>query len=146
MNRRRLYFAYGSNLDADQMQSRCPSSSPRFRARLHHHRLDFTYFSSRWNGGAADVVPHSGAEVWGVVYELDEADLSRLDRFEGGYDRVYLEVRSDREELVRVTSYTVRVRRNFAPGPIYLDKMLTWGLRWEFPDAYLERLRRLRGL
>ena len=43
-----LYFAYGSNLDPEQMASRCPSARVAFLARLADHRLDFTYFSTRW--------------------------------------------------------------------------------------------------
>ena len=140
--RRRLYFAYGSNLDADQMRARCPSSRGLFRARLPHHRLDFTYYSSRWSGGAADVVPHSDHEVWGVVYELDEEDLVRLDRYEGGYDRVHLEVTDDAVAVHRITSYAVRHKYSFSPHRAYLEKMLTWGDHWGLPPAYLSALRR----
>ena len=138
-----LYFAYGSNLDAEQLEQRCPSSRPLFRARLRDHRLDFTYFSSRWGGGAADVLPHSDAEVWGVVYALDGPDLRHLDRFERGYERVLLWVESDAGERHIVTSYTVRLKRNFRPTELYLEKMLRWGERWDLPAEYLARLRQV---
>ena len=137
------YFAYGSNLDADQMRARCPSSRPLVRARLTHHRLGFTYFSTRWDGGAADVIPDSEDEVWGAVYELDERDLGLLDGFERGYDRVHLEVRGDGGDLYRTTSYCVRSKRDFAPHRVYVEKMLSWGERWRLPPGYLARLRRL---
>jgi len=138
-----LYFAYGSNLDADQLRERCPSSSSRFAARLRNHRLDFTYYSTRWTGGAADVLPHSGDEVWGVVYELDEADLTHLDRYESGYERVTLSVEGDDGALHPVITYMVREKRNFAPSDIYLHKILTWAERWQLPAAYLHRLRQI---
>ena len=139
-----LYFAYGSNLDARQMRERCPSSRPLFRARLACHRLDFTYFSSRWNGGAADVLPDSDTEVWGVVYALSPADLDGLDRFEAGYDRILLEVRDDRDAVHRATSYVVRRKGSFHPAPVYIEKMIAAATQWEFPQAYLERLGRYR--
>ncbi len=138
---RALYFAYGSNLDADQMSERCPGSQALFRARLHDHRLDFTHFSRRWQGGAADVVPHEGGVVWGVVYELSTLDLGRLDRFETGYDRLDLEVHDDADTAHPALSYTVRSKRSFRPSPAYLQKMVTWSERWDFPDPYVELLR-----
>ena len=137
------YFAYGSNLDARQLEKRCPSATGLFRARLPHYRLDFTYYSSRWVGGAADVLPHSDGQVWGAVYELDPLDLARLDRFERGYERVVLRVLDDEECEHLVTSYTVREKRSFRPTDIYLDKMLRWAEHWRLPDEYLAELRRV---
>ena len=137
-----LYFAYGSNLDARQMRERCPSSLPLCRARLQDHSLDFTYYSTRWSGGAADVVPQLTEVVWGVVYQLDAHEIALLDRYELGYDRVSLDVVDDRARIHRVTSYTVREKGKFAPSDVYLQKLLTWGQRWRFPSAYLEKLGR----
>jgi len=140
----RLYFAYGSNLDADQMRSRCPSAIPRFKARLDHHRLDFTHYSKRWQGGAADVVAHIGSEVWGLVYEMSDRELRVLDGFESGYERVQLDVIDDGRALHPVTSYSVVFKQRFAPTDLYLGKILAWGEHWQFPADYLERLRRFR--
>ena len=140
----RLYFAYGSNLDREQLQKRCPGSRARFRARLLDHRLDFTHYSTRWTGGAADVVPHSGAEVWGAVYELRDEDFDRLDRFERGYDRVLLTVEDEHGRARRVVSYAVREKLSFRPTQAYLQKMLHWGERWRLPPDYLDQLRRLQ--
>ncbi len=137
-----LYFAYGSNLDPEQMASRCPSARPAFTAQLQQYRLDFTYFSARWSGGSADVVRHFGESVWGIVYELDPADLPRLDRFEGGYRRVFLPVRDARAQAQHVISYEVPLKRSFRPTTAYIRKMLVAGEHWGLPEAYLERLRR----
>jgi gamma-glutamylcyclotransferase (GGCT)/AIG2-like uncharacterized protein YtfP len=141
-----LYFAYGSNLDATQMTERCPSSLPLGRARLQHHRLDFTYYSSRWSGGAADVLPHSDQEVWGLLYRLPAADLARLDRFEAGYDRVLLQVESDRGSGLCVYSYTVREKRSFRPSAAYIEKILRWARHWKFPSEYIAGLERCERL
>lgn len=139
-----LYFAYGSNLDPVQLAERCPSALPRFRARLDDHRIDFTHFSARWTGGAADVLPHSGRHVWGVVYEMDASDLTRLDRFERSYDRVLLRVEDDASEVHRVSSYTVRHKDSFRPTEVYLEKLLCWGAHWGLPPEYLGHLRSFR--
>lgn len=136
-----LYFAYGSNLDADQMRARCPGSRPLFRARLEDHRLEFTYLSPRWRGGAADVVAAAGEHVWGVVYALSDDDWPKLDGFEAGYARAQRRVLDDGDRPHDVTTYTVVEKGRFRPTREYLDKILRWGEVWKFPGPYLERLR-----
>jgi gamma-glutamylcyclotransferase (GGCT)/AIG2-like uncharacterized protein YtfP len=140
----KLYFAFGSNLDADQMGDRCPGSQPRFRARLTEHRLAFTHLSRRWGGGAADIVPATGQRVWGLVYELEAHHLDLLDRYEGGYERIELQVYDDAHSAHQVTTYRVLNKGVFAPSRVYRDKILTWGERWSLPPGYLERLRHMR--
>jgi gamma-glutamylcyclotransferase (GGCT)/AIG2-like uncharacterized protein YtfP len=135
-----LYFAYGSNLDAEQMRARCPSARGLDRAALADHRLEFTHYSTRWQGGAADVVPAPGSTVWGVVYEMGPGDFAKLDHFESGYDRIELEVDAPGLGRLRVTSYTVRDKGAFPPHPVYLEKMLRWGARWRLPGVYLAEL------
>ncbi len=124
------------------MRERCPSSLPLCRARLRDHDLDFTYYSTRWSGGAADVIQRPEGVVWGVVYQLDAGELALLDRYEVGYDRVSLEVVDDRARVHEVLSYTVREKGRFAPSDVYLQKLLTWGQRWRFPGDYLGKLGR----
>ena len=138
-----LYFAFGSNLDPEQMDERCPGSRPLFRAHLEHHRLDFTHLSRRWGGGAADILRAADSRVWGVVYALEPDHLDVLDRYEAGYERVRLEVSGDGGPR-RVTTYQVVRKGRFEPSRIYLDKMLRWGAHWEFPAGYLEALSAVR--
>src|SRR5262245_32456955 len=78
-----LYFAYGSNMDPDQLRERSPDHRIVGLAALRDHRLFFPLYSNRWNGGVASVQPHHGDTVWGVLAELTDADLRSLDGFEG---------------------------------------------------------------
>ena len=83
-------FAYGSNLDAEQMRRRCPGAREVGEALLSGWSLWFGGPSRLRGGGVLSVRPGSG-EVRGVVYELPDEDLERLDRFEGHphfYERV----------------------------------------------------------
>src|SRR5262249_24179748 len=135
-----LYFAYGSNLDAEQMRARCPAARGLERAALVDHRLDFTHYSTRWLGGAADVGPAPGGTVWGVGDEMGRGDFAKLDHFESGDERIELAVDAPGLGLLRVTSYTVRDKGSFAPHPAYLEKVLRWGARWRLPGACLTEL------
>jgi gamma-glutamylcyclotransferase (GGCT)/AIG2-like uncharacterized protein YtfP len=131
-----LYFAYGSNLDEEQMRVRCPDARALFRARLADHRLDFTHYSTRWQGGTADIVPAPGEFVYGLVYRMSPSCFARLDPFEGGYARITLRVHDDSGEAHEAQSYAVRERGGFAPHPRYLAQILAGAERLAFPDAY----------
>jgi gamma-glutamylcyclotransferase (GGCT)/AIG2-like uncharacterized protein YtfP len=78
-----LYFAYGSNMDWNQIQERCPSSRFIAIAVLPNHKLAFSRKSEERECGVADSLPEQGAEVWGVVYEIDDRDIGSLDYHEG---------------------------------------------------------------
>ena len=128
------------------MRERCPGSSALFRARLRGHRLDFTHFSaSRWKGGTADIVPDAAATVWGLVYTMGDGDFARLDRWEGGYERVVLRVWDDAGAQHEVTTYSVRDKGSFAPHENYLGKILREAQRLGFPSDYVTALRARYG-
>ncbi len=127
------------------MRERCPGARTLFRARLPGHRLDFTHFSTRWQGGTADIVPEPASVVLGLVYEMGDGDFAKLDRFEGGYERVSLRVEDDAGAVHEVTSYSVRDKGRFAPHEIYLGKILRESERLGFPAAHVAELRARYG-
>jgi gamma-glutamylcyclotransferase len=86
-----LVFAYGSNLDTQQMRYRCASARIEARAVLLNHALAFGGFSRRWGGAVASVVPEPGGRVEGLLYRVSPPDLCKLDRHEGtpfAYERI----------------------------------------------------------
>lgn len=147
------YFAYGSNLDPEQMTERCPSAAFLHRALLPDHELAFTRWSTRRRCGVADVVPSPGGRVWGVVYTMSEADGRRLDEFEGyvpgrkrnGYapvDRTVW-IDGDPSRPLAVATYEVveRAPTPFAPSADYLGHLVRGASHWGLPDSYVARLR-----
>lgn len=79
----RLYFAYGSNLWLQQMARRCPDSFFVGRAILPDHVWQIN------ERGFANVVPRSGYNVHGLVYQVNAENEARLDRFEGTHSGAY---------------------------------------------------------
>lgn len=143
-----FYFAYGSNLDLSQMRRRCPESVPVGVAALAGHRLDFTRYSSHWQGGVADVVVDASYEVWGLVYRLSEPDLSLLDRYESypqGYDRVQVTVQMTTQSVMEsVWVYHVAQKRPFMPPHAkYLGIIQAAADRWNFPLHYRRHLEQI---
>ena len=135
------YFAYGSNLDLLQMKRRCPSSELISKGSLPGYRLTFNRYSSGWGGGVADVVQDQGSEVWGLIFELSDTDLKRLDRYEGCYkDQTSLYERSKAVidtpdgQVCDVWVYTVVEKQKFVqPTPEYLQIIKDAAVKWNFP-------------
>lgn len=92
-----LYFAFGSNLQRQQMVNRCPSATVVGAASLAGYRLAFAGYSvTRGGAGVATVLEDPYGWTLGVVYRISYADLMRLDRYEGhpvAYCRTPLTVR-----------------------------------------------------
>lgn len=80
-----LYFAYGSNMSTVRLRGRTPSARPVCIGRLPHHRR-LWHKRGRDGSGKCDVV-FAGADsdeaVWGVLFEIDEAEKAALHRAEG---------------------------------------------------------------
>jgi gamma-glutamylcyclotransferase (GGCT)/AIG2-like uncharacterized protein YtfP len=120
------YFAYGSNMDPRYMADHCPDASPLGAGRLGGFRLEFTVYSDRWGGGAANIEPDPGAHVWGVVWDVTAEDLAALDTFVGHpsyYRREEVDVRCGPEDLPCLT-YRVAHQRGFVrPTDEYLNRL-----------------------
>jgi hypothetical protein len=85
MSNKRLYIAYGSNLNLPQMAHRCPTAKPVGTAELKDHEL---LFRGVRRGGVATVEPRMGASVPILLWKLKPKDETALDRYEG-YPNLY---------------------------------------------------------
>ncbi len=77
---KKLYMAYGSNLNLGQMARRCPTARVVGTAMLEGYQLLFN--------GVATIVPREGAVVPVGIWEIDKRCEEALDRYEG-YPSLY---------------------------------------------------------
>lgn len=78
------YFAYGSNLNVEQMKRRIGERKAERKAVLKNYRLTFNGCSTKWgNRGVADIEKIEGSSVKGVIYRISEEQLDWLDKCEG---------------------------------------------------------------
>ena len=99
------YFAYGSNMNAERMEERGVEFSGRERAILEGWILKFNTVASQ-NEGYANIVLDEKGIVEGILYEIQNHDLKKLDKYEeypDHYKRIKLKVRLDNGERVRCT-------------------------------------------
>lgn len=78
-----LYFAYGSNINLEQMEHRCPDARLVGPVTLQNYELQFR------GSGFATVSPKKGSVVHGLLWKLTPKSEQALDRYEG-YPRHYI--------------------------------------------------------
>lgn len=146
-----LYFAYGSNMDWNQIRERCPSASFVGIAMLRDHRLAFTRKSQKRNCGVADAVVDPGHSIWGVVYEVDDRDVGGLDASEGyspgrgnnDYRREERHVFPDGDgtKPLAVAVYFATPDSNPPlPNQAYKDQILAGARWWHLPKVYTSQV------
>lgn len=136
-----IYFAYGSNMSSAIMDARCSNATALGAAHLPDHRLVFNLPSVRWGGSAANIERRRGATTWGVLWDLSEEDLARLDEVEGRYDRYPLTIENHRG----LPALTYRVKPDLVaspgwPHPTYLELLLAGAREHDLPESYIEVL------
>ena len=148
-----LYYAYGSNLDYSQMKNRCPSAQFVGMALLKGYDFDFTRKSTTRGCGVMDIVKVEGEQVWGVVYQIDELDLGKLDQSEGyapgraknAYRRIECRVfeNGNTEKPIIVMTYEVveKATSTILPNHAYKTLIINGATYWHLPEDYINRLR-----
>jgi gamma-glutamylcyclotransferase (GGCT)/AIG2-like uncharacterized protein YtfP len=126
-----LYFAYGSNLNIRQMQSRCPAAEPLGKLVLPNTRLVFR--------GVADVIAEKGIECQGGIWRITDECERALDRYEGFdperpdcgmYTKEYVTVDGLPDGETEIMLYTMNSSGIFPPSVGYY-KCIEEGY-WDF--------------
>ncbi|WP_312444622.1 gamma-glutamylcyclotransferase family protein [Lacrimispora sp.] len=135
----KLYIAYGSNMDEEQMVHRCPAASVVGTAVVESHRL---LFKGAKNRAYATIEPEEGSHVPVLIWEISREDERRLDRYEG-YPKFYYK----KELSVLVNGETrnamvyIMDERNpqNKPGNNYYGILARAYLKYGFDDLILKR-------
>ncbi|AEG60906.1 gamma-glutamylcyclotransferase family protein [Desulforamulus ruminis] len=138
----RLYFAYGANLNPDQMyHERCPGSHFLCRAQLEGYRLVFNKSSGK-GGGIAGLEKSSGDSIWGVIYCLPENGPSILDQKQNQeiqYRKIRMAVKTS-FGILCCDSYRTVPEGSFLPSRQYLEKMSSGAQFFGLHQQYLRWL------
>ena len=144
-------FAYGSNMCSGRFRDYGVNpQGDGSAALLVGYRLAFNKRSLRDGSGKANVEPHEGSEVWGVLYIIPETDLETLDGGEGsGYRRIRLPMRTtDGGETEAWVYLTSRRTDDAALRPYtWYKRFLVEGAREHLlPTAYIADLERIEAV
>lgn len=123
----RLYFAYGSNINLNQMAHRCPAATVVGPVVLENYRLLFRGNASR--NGVATIAPCEGQEVHGLLWKITPECEHSLDSYEGFphlYDKrdVTVQDRDGREFTAMVYVMTGLWQEPSIPSNCYYNGIL----------------------
>lgn len=130
----KLYFAFGSNMDADQLVKRAGPAVPFGIGCADGWRF---LINSR---GVATLIQRSGSTAWGILWNFSDEQFSKLDVFEGVYyARGTLTVRCGSQSYGAV-AYFAADSIPGTPRENYLEGILEAASRWNLPSHYMEEL------
>ena len=137
-----LYFAYGSNINLDQMAYRCPNAEVVAPVVLEDYKLLFRG-NARGNG-VATIKPHKGRKVYGLLWKITPECERSLDSYEGFprlYDKqtVTVQTRDGQEFSVMAYVMTDLCREPSMPSNYYYNGILEGYQQNGLPTASLKR-------
>lgn len=134
------YFAYGSNMLAERLCARVnavdlgKATLRGWVLRWNHHSVD--------ESGKCNIAPVQDPEafVYGVLYRLDEAAFSVLDRIERGYRRFEVSL-EQQEQTVRAWTYAyAKSAPDASPYAWYKGLVVAGAIQHRFPVEVVRRL------
>ena len=140
----KMYIAYGSNMDLEQMQRRCPEAELLGMGRLENWRL---MFKGSQTGAYATIEKEKGQSVPILLWRITATDEERLDRYEGFptfyYKRTIQVVKTDADgkpcSTTRGMAYIMHEERKLGiPSMEYFDILHRAYCRFGFDRKILE--------
>ena len=138
---KRLYVAYGSNLNLRQMKYRCPTAKVYGKGVIKGYEL---LFKGHLNNAYLTIEAKPGGKVPVVVWEIQKEDEISLDRYEG-YPMLYykedIPVELEEGKVVEAMTYIMTdIRGGLNPPSKYYLQAVSEGYDYfEFDKEYLTK-------
>lgn len=135
----RKYIAYGSNLNVEQMNYRCPEAQVLCTGVIKDYRL---LFKGSYSGNYLTIEPAEGYEVPVVIWTVSEQDELNLDHYEGFptfYRKETVPVETADGTVEDAFAYIMNGHVCGAPTRYYLNTCLTGYRSFGFDPAILEQ-------
>lgn len=136
------YFAYGSNMNLEQMKKRCPSAVFLKKVRLKGYKFVYDGCSSLRKCAVANIVRSENDTVWGALFEVDSECIDSLDRYEGfpfSYQKETLEVIDEQNRKYDALVYVREPQMIVKPSDEYRNVVLDGAKNCELPKDYIAR-------
>lgn len=122
--------------------SRVPSAKVIGQARLLNKRMVCNK-NSIDGSGKANLVDSPGGVAWGVLYKVGAEELSKLDKVEGDYQRLTMQVLTNEEGFIESEVYISMKLTDLTPYDWYKDLIISGACEHELPRDYLKYLKQL---
>jgi gamma-glutamylcyclotransferase (GGCT)/AIG2-like uncharacterized protein YtfP len=129
MKKSTLYFAYGANINSDDMSWRCPQARAVGAFELRNWQLELYCH--------ATIEPKSGASVHGVMWELTDHCEQALDVFEGF--PTYYTKRTQYQDGLWFFFYEMTDPKSGTPSEGYIRGIVNGYNQWQLPQSKLKQ-------
>lgn len=142
-----VYFAYGSNMLTQRLQSRCPSAESIGLAHAHGYNVCFKKKSGNDKSGKATLVRGEPIDkIPGVLFQIQRSELERLDKYEGkdkGYYRVddFPVISEDGGSILSMTYVSEKLVEGLFPYDWYLALVIAGAIQHKLPNEHIEYLK-----
>ncbi len=144
-----LYFAYGSNMLLERLQTRVRSAKKLGVAYLAKHTLSFHKQSVDGSGKCDAFYTGQDADgVYGVIYRIDDTERERLSLAEGKGYCLHTRFVTKQRKKWRVCVFLAEsqsIRENLQPYSWYKELVLLGAIQNQLPKDYIERLKALEA-
>ena len=140
-----LYFAYGSNISETKLKSKDISFINKGMCKLHDCKVFFCK-KSKDGSGKATILPHTNHVICGMLYEIDAANLIKLDKHEGlnyGYTRKTIIVKDEINRDVSCEIYIAEqsyIDFSLKPYSWYVNIIIDGMISNQFFNSYIEEI------
>lgn len=153
------YFAYGSNMDMDDLLQWCDRNDLHLSemvlkatAYIDNFRLSFNYYSKERKGGAANIMPGSNspetnARTYGLLYEIDNKTREIIRKKEGfpdHYGEIIVCAQTADGITFKAMTYKVQKKREYEshqkPTDYYMNLIISNARKNYFPQDYISFL------
>jgi len=141
-----LYFAYGSNMNEDELKKINVTILKAEKALLKNHNIALTRHAKTRGGGVLDIVPNHDI-VEGVLLELHDTDRGKIDRKEGvtvcAYEPITVDVETETGEILNgILTYQVCKKENPpAASQEYKESVLKGACEHKLSEKYKTKLK-----
>ena len=118
-----LYFAYGSNLNHQQMKNRCSGARYIKKHTLNGYKLCFSHKTNHSVYGHANIIKNKKSEVQGALWDITKNDEDKLDGYEG-VDYNYYQKKYFTLKGKKVLVYIQKIYTKRKPSSSYLHTII----------------------
>lgn len=146
-------FVYCEWLDSDLVKRSLPDAKLVSKATLKDHKVAFSSFTEDVSDeimyGGCHLESAPGQTLYGVLYEISDEELVRLDKLtrveQGRYAKKYLSVLGGSSKSYSAVAHSIKNPKGPSrPSKDYMDHMIKGAKEHGFPNSYIDMLEKLR--
>ncbi|MFP4846686.1 gamma-glutamylcyclotransferase family protein [Winogradskyella sp. PE311] len=152
-----LYFAFGSNMNVEQMvNNRCKSAKKISNGYIDDYELVFNREGTSRKGGVSSIIYKEEKKVYGVVYLINLKDKKKLDSIEeegNAYKQKMMNVvvldeenNDNHKQYLECLVYISNPQKGeFKPSEEYITTMISGAEHHKLPDNYIKFLKSFKN-